>query len=142
MVIKAASWSAIDGQGKTQWLETFSMVFVMIWSSRTLPFLVSFSIALVKSYLLGISLYFRLMLSFSFMRFMLKSPMITTFDDNIDKILKIKSSNFVSQSFLAKCGWKITPRRRDCLLFLLPNSTDWCSNHSFFSVMSDQFCMI
>ena len=44
--------------------ETFSMVLIMIRSSRALLFLVLLSIKLIKSYLLKISLRFKLILSF------------------------------------------------------------------------------
>ena len=43
---------------------------------------------------------FHTVLSFSFI-FMLTSPRTTMFDVHVDTILKIKSLNFVSQSFLA-----------------------------------------
>ena len=137
MVINEASWSLINGQGKTSRVETFSMVFVMIWCRRTLPFCIGFSMTLVKSYFLRISLYSKLMSSFSFIGFTLKSPMITMFDDHVERILKIKWSYFVSQSFLPlsfKFSWQISPKRHVCLL---SNSTHRCSNDGSFSIMWD-----
>ena len=57
-------------------------------------------LALLESCLLRISLYFKLMLSFSFMRFMFKPPLITMFDIHVE-YLKIKRLKFFSQSCLA-----------------------------------------
>ena len=59
MLINGASLSLLNEQGKTSWLDTFSMVFLMIRSSRALTFFIGFSMILLKSYFLRISLYFK-----------------------------------------------------------------------------------
>lgn len=74
------------------------MVFVMIWSCRALPFLVGFSMTMPKSSLLRISLYFKLMLSLGFVRFMLNVPwqqcLITTFIEFQNLVKRILLASF------------------------------------------------